>query len=137
MSRIDHNRPYLRWLDSIRKQLPNQVEYRSGIVLDASWPPCLQPVVAKPAALKALFHLLELIDSWLENETAEISISNPPEKLKAAYRAFARARVYNRYDSAFCGRDWLQERGASLDEDGDIRSALRAMFQLLFGDVSS
>jgi hypothetical protein len=128
VSRINHDRPQLRWLDNARKELAKAPAAQQEGFAVSEWPGFLRPVAANPVALKALFDLFSGIDKWLESEP-QISLSEPPIYVSTAYRSFAKARVQNPYDPKFCGRDWLSAAGNLPSEDGDFRKALNTFLK--------
>jgi hypothetical protein len=106
MSRIDHNRPQLRVLDNLRRELQKAQPETDSLSVDYSWPEYLRPLAQKEKSFAALFDLLETLSVWID-EAEALSFSQPTPQVQRACRAFAVAPVYHQYDNRFSGRDWL------------------------------
>lgn len=109
MSRINHDRPQLRFLDNLRRELGKASAFQQGQTTDFQWPAFLRPVAAKPKALAALFSLIGSLSAWLDDDNLQFALNNSPDYVKSACRSFATANVYNKYDPSYTGRDWLAD----------------------------
>lgn len=123
VTRLNHDRPQLRWMDNLRRELghlPADVPERA---IAHDWPPFLRPVAASPSALRALFDLIEAMDEWFAG-TGPISLAEQPPHVSTAFDAFARSRVHHPYDPRFSGLDWLEAGDGEAPARGDFRHAL-------------
>jgi hypothetical protein len=127
MAYLDHHRPQLRYLDNLRRELGkvSAGADEAGHVTD--WPPFLRPVAARPKALAALFATMHAIDGWIEDDTQQLSLSNPPSPVRRATQVFGEAKVQSAYDPSYTGRDWLADIAGETDP---LASALLAVFRL-------
>ncbi|MDB5737008.1 MAG: hypothetical protein JWO65_676 [Sphingomonas bacterium] len=107
MTRINHDRPELRVLDNLRRELGRLLVADETPSVDSQWPTYLRPVAANPKALVAFVGIFEALSSWLDDKDATISISHPPGPVRSAAQRFAHVIIGSRYDPAYTGRDWL------------------------------
>lgn len=106
MSRIDHNRPQLRILDILRRELQKAQPEHDSPSVDYSWPDYLRPLASRKKSLDALLNLLEALSVWFD-EADTLSFSEPTPQVQRACQTFAEVRVHDNYDNRFSGRDWL------------------------------
>jgi hypothetical protein len=129
MARLNHDRPQLRWMDNLRRELnraPSDLQER---IVAGDWPPFLRPVASSTPALRALAELIEAMDEWFAG-AGQIALAEPPPRVAAAFDVFARSRVHHPYDPLFCGRDWLEARKDEPPAGGDFRHALLTLLNV-------
>ena len=129
MARLNHDRPQLRWMDNLRRELSRApADHRDRAVV-GDWPQFLRPVAASAPALRALAELIEAMDEWFEG-TGQISLAEPPPRVAAAFDVFSGSRVHHPYDPLFSGRDWLEAGSGEPPAGGDFRHALLTLLNV-------
>lgn len=129
MARLNHDRPQLRWIDNLRRELNRAPADHQGRTVAGGWPPFLRPVASSAPALRALTELVGAMDEWFAG-TGQIALAEPPLRVVAALDGFARSRVYHPYDPLFCGRDWLEAGNGEPPAGGDFRHALLTLLNV-------
>ncbi len=129
MARLNHDRPQLRWMNNLRRELKHAPTDHRDRAVAADWPPFLRPVAASAPALRALTALIGAMDEWFAG-AGQIALAEPPPRVVAAFDAFARSKVHHPYDPLFRGRDWLQAGNGEPCEDGDFRHALLTLLNV-------
>jgi hypothetical protein len=125
MSRLNHDRPELRWRDNLRRELAKTSSLQANGPQDLKWPAFIRPVAANPKALAALFALLESVNNWASDDSRQFSFDEPTEQVRLSFVSFAQSKVENKYDSFFTGYDWLmQAEGDREIADQDFRPLL-------------
>lgn len=117
LTRLNHDRPQLRVLDNLRRELGRLPSIGGQPEVDPQWPAFLRPVAANPKAGRALMGVLEGLSNWLDVD-AVFSMTDPPAPMRTAARGFAKTIIGSRYDPAFSGRDWL----VSVSRDETVES---------------
>ena len=128
MANLDHHRPQLRYLDNLRRELENGGK-RAELSAEpsAEWPQFLRPVVARPKAHAALSNWMEKVSEWIDDETTPLTLSNPPNEVRRAAKAFMDAKVHDPYDPSVTGRDWFRKIAA---DEAPLAKALVALLSL-------
>lgn len=133
MRNLKHERPQLRLLDNLRRELRKTLAEPASPSPELTWPEYWRPVVRGKRSQEALSELVEAIGHWTDT-TAVISFSNPPLPLRQAAQAFAKVRLQNPYDPKYCGRNWIADLERSDREDARAWGALLAFFVRLSED---
>lgn len=124
---LNHNRPQLRLLDNLRRELGKSQVIGDDPTTDIDWPDYLRPVVSRKGAHIAFSELLEAISVWTE-EAEILSFSNFPLRLQRAARSFAGARVQHPYDNQYRGRDWVADLMTSENDSAKAWGNVLAIF---------
>ena len=128
MANLDHHRPQLRYLDNLRRELENGGKRAEASAEPSSeWPQFLRPVVARPKAHAALSNWMEKVSEWIDDETTPLTLSNPPNEVRRAAKAFMDAKVHDPYDPSVTGRDWFRKIAA---DEAPLAKALVALLSL-------
>ena len=117
MRNVNHNRPQLRLFDNLRRELGKSADSLSKPKVDETWPPPLRPVVMRRDSYFAFGELFEAIGAWFDADDESFSVTNFPDRLKKAARAFATVRIYHDYDNQYRGCDWIADLKVSKSEN--------------------
>ena len=127
MRNINHNRPQLRLLNNMRRELEKVPNSAADCRADETWPPYFRPVVSRKDAHRAFSNVLHAIEFWFADEGV-ISFSDFPEQLRKSARAFADVRVQHDYDNQYRGRNWVADLRKSENDKARAWGELLVLF---------
>jgi len=107
LKNLKHDRPHLRFIDNLRRELGADAQDFKRIPTDYTWPDFLRPIAAEKESLGILFSLLETLHGWFEEDV--VSFSDPPEHVRRSAAIFAKARVQHQYDNGYNVEQWVAD----------------------------
>ena len=127
MRNLNHNRPGLKYLDNLRRELGHFAQALPVTNASQGWPTYFQPVVSSSSSYErfaAVFRILER-----ENEANNsVNLGNPSHQLAEAFMAFESAHINDNISGGMTGRDWIDRGVASENQEYRGISTLLLLF---------
>jgi hypothetical protein len=130
MSKINHDRPELRYKDNFRREFEHAFGEMTNSTRADNWSTAMQPLVQNPRALEALANFFKKLDNWTQAESADWSLSSPPKAVKDSLKHLLKQHVRVSYSNGLRVEDWLAEPSTEQSEDFDVRPILEIFRKL-------